>query len=269
MKFKSFIFAGICLQFLAQLASAAEIHHPTCMVTTGSSDFKELGLSEKGFKQALFTFTGKDGKTGTLSLNNSNLDGFSSRDLSGLFETSESRERFLALKLNSLRFSGVPKYALYNEKGQEISVTTGRIESHVVSMDLPAWKISNEQKFYYEVYVTVDNVSLDKIDERKTFTWYFYKFTPVQRIILYKSPLTSFQNIAKDLIAENSGSSVDQELKDVAQGKRVSYGENDDFSEPYIRTMLLLAKAGYTSEERNLADDIKKVLPTCIVTPQN
>ncbi|QDK38347.1 hypothetical protein [Bdellovibrio sp. NC01] len=223
------------------------ITHKNCKLATESEAQEKLDsvILGKGFKKAEFTVTNvRDGKEHVLIANSDGL-------------ISKRNDNETNVVLESLQLPALPALRLYRENGQPISASKEDITSHAISMNFQNFDIGNNEKFYFELVVQINEPT------NLTESGYFIKYDlkPVYEKVVFKSKVTTFKKALINMVNQSANSEEKKEfaasLKDPKQMKDLE----EQLSEGFTRTGLLykLGAAGLQAVSANL--------PTCIVQP--
>lgn len=259
MKFNTFASVVFITQIVALVVQAAplksepvkidQIKHKTCQIALKYGDFETFGMAAKGYKKAQYPMATYTGRIAYIPVDMSKLT---------------NSEPVVRTKLESLNFKSFPQIRMYTPAGERILPQVEEFRSHVMSFDFDLWPVDNKQNFYFEIAVEITAPEISKIDERGSTVWTYFNFKPVYTKVVYKSPVTSFQTLAQEIIRKDPRSSEGDSLKIIAQGQRLGDGQ-EDTGEPMMRLGFLLEKAGYISDEKKMEQALAAGVPNCVV----
>lgn len=227
--------------------SGEVITHKNCQLATESESQGNLDsvILSKGFKKAAFTITNvHDGKEHILIANSNGL-------------ASKRNDKELNVILESLQLPALPILRLYRENGQPIPATKESISSHAISMDFQNFDIGNDEKFYFELIVQINEPT------NMTESGYFinYDLKPVYEKVVFKSKVTTFKKALISMVNQSENSEDKKELAATLKDPKKTKDLEEQLSDSFTRTGLLykLGESGLKAASANL--------PTCIVQP--
>lgn len=251
MKSLTFLTAFLCAASAFGAPSASTVQHESCALVTNL--LTEAELTQKGYHRASFEII--DYKNRPHNFKISEVTDLISHNTPNTNREATATNETLA-RLQALHVSPKVKYRFYNEQGELLKLNIESMNSPVLTMDIPQFPKNNKQRIRFEIVVSTDTATIDRIEKY----WTILKLTPMVENVVYRSDLFSFAEVAQNLLKKGT---QDEDLLLIANNDPRANDELGNFIKLFLLEEIRRSDMG---ENADIKDLLKSGIPSCQVT---